>query len=217
MLKLVILGAPGAGKGTQSRNLSAHFGIQQISTGDILREHMRNHTEIGEAIRELMDKGQLVPDELVVDIVKKRIADEDCKKGFILDGFPRNIAQAEILEQITPQDAVISVVVSDEVIVERMSGRLTCPKCGRMFHNHYYPPQTENTCDDCKVPLTQRADDKASTVRSRLKIYHELTEPIIEYYRKKGILIEVDGLNTVSAITQEILERIRGRCNGHIN
>ncbi len=213
-MQLIILGAPGAGKGTQTRNVSAHLNIPQISTGDILREHMKNHTEIGNSIRHLMDRGELVSDELVISIIKERLALPDCKNGFILDGFPRNIAQAQVLDGIMKElgkkiDKVISITVEDEVIVERMSGRLTCPHCGAMYHTHYYPPRDGCLCDTCNTSLIQRADDKAATVKARLVLYHSLTEPIIGFYRNKGLLLEVSGEGPVAQITEKILHEIQ--------
>ena len=204
-MRIVVLGAPGAGKGTQARNLAKYFNAPHISTGDMLREHMRNGTEIGNSIRELMDHGELVSDELVIQLVQPVIEGGN----YILDGFPRTLAQAKRLSEMTkklrlPLNCVVSVDVPDEVIMERMTGRVTCPACGAMFHLTYYPPKAEGLCDSCGAGLVQREDDKARTVENRLRIYHEMTVPIIDYYRAQGILIEVDGVGEM----QEIADRL---------
>jgi len=204
-MRIVVLGAPGAGKGTQARNLAKYYNAPHISTGDMLREHMRNGTEIGNSIRELMDHGELVSDELVIGLVTPVIEGGN----YILDGFPRTLAQAEQLARMTdrlrsPLNCVVSVNVPDEVIMERMTGRVTCPHCGAMFHLVYYPPKDEGLCNSCGTALVQREDDKARTVQNRLRVYHEMTEPIISYYRAQGILIEVDGVGEM----QEIADRL---------
>jgi adenylate kinase len=209
-MRLVVLGAPGAGKGTQARNLAKIFHIVHISTGDILREHMKRETPIGISIIDLMNKGQLVPDDLVINLIKERIAEEDCGNGFILDGFPRTLFQAEVFDGLSetmsvPLDHVISVDVDDEVIVERMSGRLVCPACGAMYHTIYYPSKRGERCDSCGESLIQREDDKAKTVRDRLEIYHEITEPIIAFYRKKNLVFEVSGVGDMQSITDGIV------------
>ena len=205
-MRIVVLGAPGAGKGTQARNLANYYNAPHISTGDMLREHMRNGTEIGNSIRDLMDHGELVPDELVIELVTPVIEDGN----YILDGFPRTLAQAEQLTGMTerlrlPLHCVVSVNVPDEVIMERMTGRVTCPHCGAMFHLVYYPPKSEGLCDGCGTGLVQREDDKARTVQNRLRVYHEMTEPIISYYRAQGILIEVDGVGEMQDIAERLI------------
>ena len=215
-MRLVVLGAPGAGKGTQARNLAKHYGIAHISTGDILREHMRKGTPIGASIKDMMDQGQYVPDELVIGIVRERIEEEDCRKGYILDGFPRTLVQAEAFDSISlslkqPLDCAVTVDVSDQVIIERMSGRMVCPECGAMFHMVYYPSQRGETCDTCGAHLVQREDDKAKTVEKRLKIYHERTEPIIAYYEEKNMLLHVNGVGEMEDITGAIVERLEAK------
>ena len=209
-MKLVVLGAPGVGKGTQSRNLAKHFSIGHISTGDVLRDQMAKKTKIGIEIEELMDKGKLVSDDIVIGLLKERILEDDCKNGYILDGFPRNLEQAEIMDGITGEiDCVVSVDVPDEVILERMSGRVSCPKCGTIYHTIYYPPKEAMMCDNCVgQPLVQREDDKARTVINRLKLYHEETFPIIDFYKKRGQLVNVSGIGEVSDITNAIIKAI---------
>jgi len=208
-MRIVVLGAPGAGKGTQARNLATYFNAPHISTGDMLREHMRNGTEIGNSIRELMDRGELVPDELATRLVQPVIEGG----SYILDGFPRTLAQAETLSAMTkalglPLDRVVSVDVPDEVIMERMTGRVTCPDCGAMFHRNYYPPKEEGLCDSCGKALVQREDDKARTVQNRLRIYHEMTEPIISYYRSRGVLLEIDGVGEMQDIADRLIHAL---------
>lgn len=210
---LIILGSPGAGKGTQARNLSKYYNITHISTGDILREHMRNRTTIGVSINDLMDTGRLVPDELIIGLVESRIREDDCLGGFILDGFPRTLVQAEAFGTISSDmgfaiNRVVSVEVNDAVIISRMTGRMICPDCGGMFNLAYYPPKIRGICDSCGAKLIQRDDDKAKTVKSRLKLYHELTGPIIEYYENKGLLLRVNGVGDINDVTRTIIDNL---------
>lgn len=197
-MKIVMLGAPGAGKGTIASRLSAKYGIPHISTGDIFRANIKNGTELGKKAKSYMDQGLLVPDELTCDLVMDRISQDDCKKGFILDGFPRTIPQAEALtdaldEKDEQMDYALNVILSDDKIVKRMSGRRTCPKCGAVYHIVTLPPKKEGICDKCGSALVQRADDSEETVKKRLQVYHEQTEPLIEYYHRAGIIVEVSG------------------------
>ena len=197
-MKIIMLGAPGAGKGTMASRLSERFGLPHISTGDIFRENIKNGTELGKKAKSYMDQGLLVPDELTCDLVTDRIGQDDCKKGFILDGFPRTINQAEALTDALGKkgqqiDYAVNVIVSDEKIVSRMSGRRVCPKCGASYHLVTLPPKAEGICDKCGSELTQRADDDAETVKKRLKIYHEQTEPLIAYYNNLGVIVEIPG------------------------
>ncbi len=197
-MKLIMLGAPGAGKGTQAQMLKDRYGIPQISTGDIFRANIKNKTELGNKVQGYMDKGLLVPDELVVELVLARIKDKDCLNGFILDGFPRTIPQAEALDyalhnQNEKIDYAIEIHVPDEDIIERMSGRRVCPKCGATFHIVNMPPKVEGICDICGDKLILRDDDKPETVKKRLDVYHEQSEPLIQYYKEKGSLLTVDG------------------------
>lgn len=197
-MKIVMLGAPGAGKGTHASRLSERYGIPHISTGDIFRENIKNGTDLGKKAKTYMDKGLLVPDDLTCDLVMDRISQDDCKKGFILDGFPRTIPQAEALTKALAakgekMDFALNVELEDEKIIKRMSGRISCPKCGAIYHVVSLKPKKEGICDHCGTPLVQRDDDKEETVRKRLEVYHEQTEPLIDYYRKQGILQNMAG------------------------
>ncbi|NLM47837.1 MAG: adenylate kinase [Epulopiscium sp.] len=208
-MRLIMLGAPGAGKGTHALLLSKEYNIPQISTGDILRSHIKNETDLGKKAKKYMDKGLLVPDELVVEIVKKRIQEEDCKEGFILDGFPRTIPQAEALDKALEElaialDKVVNIDVPDEVIIKRMAGRRVCSNCGASYHIENKKPLKENICDECGSELKQREDDKEETVRKRLQVYEEQTKPLIEYYEKRGILLTIEGDGSVEEIGNKI-------------
>lgn len=197
-MKIIMLGAPGAGKGTQAKKIADKYGIPHISTGDIFRANIKNNTELGKKAKTYMDQGLLVPDELVVDLVVDRVAQDDCSKGYVLDGFPRTIPQAEALDKAlqavgTKMDYAINVEVPDENIIRRMSGRRACVGCGATYHMVYAPTKVEGICDVCGKELILRDDDKPETVKKRLTVYHEQTQPLIEYYTKAGILVEVDG------------------------
>ena len=197
-MKIIMLGAPGAGKGTQAKKLSEKYGIPHISTGDIFRANIKNGTELGKQAKEYMDKGQLVPDELTVKILLDRVAQEDCKNGYVLDGFPRTIPQAEVLDKALTElgdhiDYAIDVNVPDENIIKRMSGRRACLTCGATYHIEHVPPKKEGICDACGNELVLRDDDKPETVKNRLDVYHKQTQPLIDYYTEKNILKTVDG------------------------
>ena len=197
-MKIIMLGAPGAGKGTQAKKIAEKYGIPHISTGDIFRANIKNGTELGKKAKTYMDQGLLVPDELVCDLVVDRVKQEDCKNGYILDGFPRTIPQAESLDEALGQmgeslDYAINVDVPDEHIVNRMSGRRACVGCGATYHMVYAPTKKEGVCDVCGAELILRDDDKPETVQKRLSVYHEQTQPLIDYYKKAGILRDVDG------------------------
>ena len=197
-MKIVMLGAPGAGKGTQAKMISEKYGVPHISTGDIFRANIKNGTELGKKAKEYMDQGQLVPDELTCDLVVDRIAQDDAKNGYVLDGFPRTIPQAEALTNALNArgeklDYAIDIEVPDENIVNRMSGRRACVDCGGTFHIKYNPTKTEGICDLCGGKLTLRDDDKPEVVADRLRVYHEATQPLIDYYEKEDILKSVDG------------------------
>jgi adenylate kinase len=209
-MKIVMLGAPGAGKGTQARLISEKYSIPQISTGDIFRANIRDNTELGQRAKSYMDKGLLVPDQVTCDLVVDRISKDDCKNGYILDGFPRTIPQAEALTEALNQqgakiDYAIDVEVPDDDIVRRMSGRRACLKCGGTFHVKYNPPKTEGICDLCGGELTIRDDDKPETVQNRLSVYHQQTQPLIEYYDKKNILKTVDGTKDMQEVFNNIV------------
>ena len=205
-MKLILLGAPGAGKGTQAEILSKKLDIPTISTGNILRAAMKNGTPVGLKAKEYVERGALVPDEVVIGIVQERLAEPDCAKGYILDGMPRTIPQAEALETGGIDiDCALSIEVEDAVIVERMSGRRTCPDCGASFHVTANPPKTEGKCDNCGAALTIRKDDAPETVKSRLETYHAETEPLKAFYESRGKLKTVDNQPTIEATTAEII------------
>ncbi|MCR5161800.1 MAG: adenylate kinase [Lachnospiraceae bacterium] len=208
-MKIIMLGAPGAGKGTQAIMISEKYGIPHISTGDIFRANIKNGTELGKKAREYMDQGLLVPDELTCDLVVDRISRDDCSKGYILDGFPRTIPQAQALDRAlesmkTSLDYAIDVDVPDENIVNRMSGRRACPGCGATYHVMFRAPKQEGICDECGEKLIVRADDLPETVQKRLTVYHDQTQPLIDYYGKKGILKTVDGTKHVEEVFKDI-------------
>lgn len=204
-MKLILLGAPGAGKGTQAEILSRMLNIPTISTGNILRAAMKNGTPIGLKAKEYVESGKLVPDDVIIGIVRERLAEDDCKNGFILDGVPRTIPQAEALEQSGIEiDTALSIEISDEAIVERMAGRRTCKDCSTTFHIVNNPPKTEGRCDNCGGELVIRKDDAPETVKARLATYHTETEPLKEFYAKRGKLKSVDNKQTVEQTTAEV-------------
>lgn len=212
-MRLVLLGAPGAGKGTQADVLKEKLGIPHISTGDIFRSNIKNNTELGKKAKEYIDKGLLVPDEVTVDIVKSRIQEEDCIEGFILDGFPRTIPQAEFLDKILSEleinlDYVLNIHVPDEKLVNRLSGRRVCQKCGKSYHVIYNPPSKENICSECGGSIIQRDDDKEETVLNRLKTYHQQTAPLIEYYKNQGKLVTAIGQEEIKDTTKEVMKAL---------
>ena len=208
-MNIIMLGAPGAGKGTQAAVLCEHFGIPTISTGNMIREALKNGTEMGLKAKAFMDEGKLVPDEVVIGIVKERLSEDDCKKGFILDGFPRTIPQAEALDEMGIDiQYVINIDIADERIVNRMSGRRVCEGCGRPFHLVNLKPQKDGICDDCGGTLVQRKDDHPDTVLARLAVYHKETEPLVAYYEKQGKLVNVPGVDDVVTTTNAILKVI---------
>ena len=201
-MKLILLGAPGAGKGTQAEKICQRNNIPTISTGNILREALKSGTEMGLKAKTYMESGQLVPDEILIGIIKDRLAQEDCKGGFILDGFPRTIPQAEALDKMVKIDKVIDLEVSDEAIIARMSGRRVCEKCGATYHLLYKKPKAEGVCDICGGTLIQRKDDHPDTVKARLEVYHKETEPLIAHYKKQGVVKRVDGQEEVADTTR---------------
>ena len=209
-LNLILLGAPGAGKGTQAELISARYGIPAISTGQIIREEIASGSELGEAVKSYTSKGELVPDSVVIDIIKARLAKDDCENGFILDGFPRTVPQAAALDEMgVCITDVISIEVADEDIMTRMSGRRVCKKCGATYHVKYKPSPAGENCGVCGEPLTIRADDDPAVVKSRLEIYHAQTEPLKEFYEQKGLLKIVYGqekLEDTTALTAAALE-----------
>jgi adenylate kinase len=214
-VRLIFLGPPAAGKGTQARRFAAEHGIPHISTGDILRAAIREGTYLGREAKRYMDRGALVPDDVMIGIVRERLQRSDCARGFILDGFPRTIPQAEALAGLletmnAPLNYVVNMAVPVEEILRRMHGRFTCQTCGRMFNLMLYPPKTPGRCDCCGGVLIQRADDRIDTVHERLEVYRQSTQPLIEYYWEKGVLKTVDGTGTIDDISKRILEAVGG-------
>ena len=209
-MNIILLGAPGAGKGTQAAVICEHLSIPTISTGNIIREALKNGTEMGLKAKSFMDSGKLVPDEVVIGIIEERLQNDDCKNGFILDGFPRTIPQAEALDNMgIVIDKAISIEVADEVIASRLSGRRVCEKCGRPYHIVDLKPRVEGVCDDCAGTLVQRKDDHIDTIKARLEIYHNETEPLKDYYQAQGKLFIVEGQDKVedtTALTLKALE-----------
>ena len=210
-MKIIMLGAPGAGKGTQAKKIAEKYSIPHISTGDIFRANIKNGTELGMKAKTYMDQGLLVPDGLVVDLVVDRLKQEDCENGCVLDGFPRTIPQAEALDVALSKagqavDYAINVEVPDENIVNRMSGRRACVNCGATYHIVYAPTKVDNVCDTCHGELILRDDDKPETVQKRLNVYHEQTQPLIDYYTKKDILVEVDGTVDIDDVFAAIVK-----------
>ena len=209
MRGIILLGAPGSGKGTQAKKMTTSFAIPQISTGDMLREAVKNGTEMGRKAKVFMDQGGLVPDDVVIGIVRDRLGEKDCDKGFILDGFPRTIPQAQALDRTVKElgkeiTSVLSLEVDEAEIMERLSGRRTCAGCGAMYHVRFNPPKAEGRCDKCAGTLLQRDDDKEDTIRTRLVNYKKSTEPLIEYYRKTGKVHAVKASGDIDAIFADI-------------
>ena len=210
-MKIIMLGAPGAGKGTQAKKIAEKYSIPHISTGDIFRANIKNGTELGKKAKTYMDQGLLVPDELVVDLVVDRVAQDDAKNGYVLDGFPRTIPQAKALDEALAKlgekvDYAINVQVPDENIIRRMSGRRACVSCGATYHLVHIPPKKDGICDTCGSELILRDDDKPETVKKRLDVYHEQTQPLIDYYKESGILKEVDGTVDMADVFAAIVE-----------
>jgi len=209
MMKLILLGPPGAGKGTQAEILIKKLGVPQISTGDILRGAIKNGTPIGLKAKEYMDAGNLVPDDVIIGVVKERLAEKDCEEGYIFDGMPRTLRQAETLdEQGVIIDAVLAIEVPDEVIVARLGGRRTCPECGIIYHIKSKPPEKEDICDACGAGLVIRKDDEAETIRNRLRTYHKETEPLIKYYEAQGKLRKASGNCPIAEQTAEVYKAL---------
>ena len=214
-MKVIMLGAPGAGKGTQAKKLAAEYSIPHISTGDIFRANIKEGTELGKKAKAYMDAGQLVPDELVCDLVVDRIQQDDCKNGYLLDGFPRTIPQAEALDAAVEKlaekiDYAVNIDVPDDNIINRMSGRRACVGCGATYHIVFNPPKVEDVCDVCGKSLILRDDDKPETVKTRLDVYHAQTQPLIDYYAGRGVLVTVDGtqnMDKVFAAIKDILDK----------
>lgn len=210
-MKIIMLGAPGAGKGTQALKIAEKYCIPHISTGDIFRANIKNETELGIKAKAYIDKGQLVPDELVIDLIINRVKESDCEKGYILDGFPRTIPQAEEFDKALDENGeeincVIDIEVPDEDIIRRMSGRRTCPECGATYHIEYNPTKIEDICDCCGKKIVLRDDDKPQTVKKRLAVYHEQTQPLRDYYEAGNKILKVDGTRSINEIFESIIE-----------
>lgn len=211
-MKIILLGAPGAGKGTQAEVVCKKYSIPAISTGNILREAIKNGTELGAKAKSYMDAGNLVPDEIVISILKERIAAPDCAGGFILDGFPRTVVQAEALDAMGVEiDKVLDIAVPDETIITRLSGRRVCEDCGYSYHIDYKPSKKGEICDQCGGKLIIRKDDEPATIKERLRVYHELTEPLIHYYQKAGKLSSVNGQEEVAATSALVLKALEAQ------
>jgi adenylate kinase len=213
-MRLVLVGPPGAGKGTQAQFISAHMGIPKISTGDIFRANVSQGTELGQQAKKFMDAGDLVPDEITIGMVVSRLEEDDARKGFLLDGFPRNVPQAKtfndlLLDAGTPLDVVLELVVDDDEVVRRLSGRRTCRNCGHIWHLDFDPPSADGVCDICGGELFQRDDDKPETIRHRLEVYYEQTAPLVGYYAEAGVLVGIDAMGPVDDVTERALAALR--------
>jgi adenylate kinase len=211
---IVLLGPPGAGKGTQAQVISHEMNLAHISSGDLFRENLKNQTELGKLAQGYMNRGELVPDDVTIAMVRDRISRPDCQDGALLDGFPRTPAQADALAEMLGTmsqkvDSVPYISVPAEELIERLGGRWTCPTCGRVYHEKYNPPQNPGVCDVDGVKLIQRDDDKAETVERRIHVYMDQTSPLIEYYRQKGLLVEVDGTQSIDDVSKDILKAIK--------
>ncbi len=210
---LVLLGPPGAGKGTQAERLEEELNLPHVASGDLFRENMKNETPLGLLARKYIDKGQLVPDDVTIAMVRERLQQPDCEDGAILDGFPRTLAQAESLDNMLADlgqklDGVLYIAVPDEELVRRLSGRWICRQCQTPYHTLFSPPASEGVCDACEGELYQRDDDKPETVRARLKVYRQQTAPLIDYYRQAGLLVEVDGVGDIETVSKVLLEAV---------
>jgi adenylate kinase len=208
-MNIILLGPPGAGKGTQAKKISEHYSVPHISTGDILRENISNNTSLGVRAKSYMAKGELVPDELLITIIRDRLSKPDCSKGFLLDGYPRTVPQADALQMILTEsnkklDVVLNIDVDDEELIKRLSGRRVCSSCGMSYHMTFNPPKEDEICDKCKGKLYQREDDKPEAIRNRLIVYKKQTQPLIEYYTRKGLLRTVDGGKDIPEIFEDI-------------
>ena len=208
MKKMIFLGPPNAGKGTIAAEVTKRFNITHVASGDMFREAIKNQTPVGVEAKGFIDKGMLVPDDVTIRLVKERLSQPDCEQGFILDGFPRTIPQAEALDEITDIDIVILLECPEDVIIKRVAGRLVCRKCAAVFHKEYIPPKQEGICDKCGGELYTRDDDKPEAVKKRLKVYAEQTAPLIEYYEKKGILKHINADRSVADIAADVISAI---------
>lgn len=207
-MRLVVLGPPGSGKGTQAARLADHLEVPHISTGDLLRDHVSRHKTLGKKAKSSMDKGLLVKDDLAIEITKERLAEKDCKKGWILDGFPRSMYQAEKLEKFAKPDMVLNLFIETGELVKRLSGRRICTKCQAVYNVYSNPPKKEDVCDECKGELIQRDDDMEEVVENRIEVYEELTRPLVKHYTQKDILVSVYGIGTIEQVFNRVLEAL---------
>jgi adenylate kinase len=212
---VVLLGPPGAGKGTQAQIVSEELGLPHISSGDIFRENLKNKTELGRIAEEYINRGELVPDDITISMIQERISRPDCNSGALLDGFPRTPAQAKALEEmLKSMDSNVSAVpyinVPDAVLIERLTGRWTCRSCGHVYHEKYNPPKNQGQCDLCGGELYQREDDKVETVTQRIRVYKEQTQPLIDFYRRHGVLIEIDGAQSIEGVSEDLISTLAG-------
>lgn len=217
-MRLILLGPPGAGKGTQAVTIAETYNIPHISTGDIFRQALKEQTALGMKAKEYMDKGQLVPDDIVIGIVQERLLQNDCENGFLLDGFPRTTEQAQALDKIlsdkgTPIDKCINIEVPFQELIDRLTGRRVCKNCGATYHAIFNKPSNESQCDECEGDLYQRADDTVDTAKERLEVYQRQTSPLIEYYQNMGTLVTIDGLQSIEKVFNDIKDALRGSCN----
>jgi len=210
-MNIVILGPPGVGKGTYAEFLSKKYGIPKISVGDLFRSAIKKRTELGKRIKDYVSSGELVPDETVIELVKNRLEEPDCKDGFLLDGYPRTVPQAEAMMEFKEIDVALNFVAPDEVIMERIGGRRTCSKCGAIYHVKNVPPTIEGICDRCSGRLVQRSDEKPEVIKNRLEVYREKTKPVADYLRKKGLLVDVDAHYDI-----EDVDKIIAQCDKHL-
>lgn len=209
---IILLGPPGSGKGTQAKKISEKLSLPHISTGDLFRENLSRGTELGKKVKSYMESGNLVPDDIVIDMLMNRVAAPDCKKGYLLDGFPRSLPQAEALQKHLGSDVnlvVLNIQVDDEAIVKRIEGRMTCDVCGQIYNRYFNPPQVEGKCDKCDGTLSQRSDDNATVIRERLKVYHEQTAPLEGYYEKMGVLHSVNGEQDPEVVFQQLMKNLQ--------
>ncbi len=210
-MRIILLGPPGAGKGTVAKPIIDRYHVPHISTGDLFRENLKNNTPLGQKAKAYMDAGELVPDELVIDLVEDRITRDDCKEGYLLDGFPRTVAQAEALTKLTekiekPLDYAVNIVVPDEILTERIVGRRVCTECGASYHVKNFPPAVDGVCDRCGGTLIQRADDNEETVSKRLKVYYAESAPLVDYYKNANIIVDIDGNKTPEEVEQSVFK-----------
>ncbi len=210
-MRKIFLGPPNSGKGTYSSRIAPILGIPHISTGDLFRENLKNETEIGMKVKEIMDAGGLVSDDITIQIVKDRLCQEDCKDGFILDGFPRTLGQAEALLEITDLDAVVNIEVPMEVLMDRMSGRITCKDCGKIYHARNFPPKKEGVCDVCNGDVVKRAEDNEETIKTRLELYNKETQPLIDFYKNKDLLFNINSTESPEKVVPLILRTLMKR------